>query len=628
MEFQVNKKDSIPKRFYVIRILLFLIGDYKKNILWMFLFMFIQSLISLIGLGLIVPLGSLVLNISYFDVSQDISSFSALQQFIITTSRDVYAYLHLSSPIQLVILLGAVFVCFYFVRLLLGLFLEYRINIFAYSAQNYVYKKFFLSYLTMPYVQFLGKNVSLYTHVLGLTQEISSTLRAVLLICNDAIFLCFIGISLFIWSPVLMGGILGIIVLGMVVNAFIKKYITRASGVLEKSLLAKNRVVFRGFFQFMFNKLYHLEKYLIRNIDGIQNNIMKSTSMLEVYKTLYKVIIEFITVVVVVVYLSYIASDSALVKEAITTFILLAAALVRIVPAWIRILGYLASVRAQEVNFTVIYNEYVHIMEHEEKEEVHADTYEPFSFNESIEVHKVHYSYPVQSQNVQEQKDKSEHTVKQSKVLRGICLTIHKGERIGFVGESGGGKTTLCNIIMGFLCPQKGNIFVDGKNIFDNKRGWQKHIGYVPQESLLSDDSIVNNIAYGEEPDTIDRKKVEMILKKLLLWGTVQGLPQGIDTPIGDFGKNLSGGQKQRMSIARALYRDPSVLVFDEATSNLDTKTEKEVQSAIDRIGRDKTIIIIAHRVNTLSKCDRIYSLSKGNVEFEGNYTQLLSFQK
>ena len=627
MKHYKNKEKNIPKNFYAIRVLWYLLGDHKKKLPLMFCFMLLQSLIALIGLGLIIPLASFVLNISYIDTSQDISSFSILQQLIINIARNVYRYLNISSPAQLVLLFGSLFICFYFLRLLLGLVLEYQINIFSYRAQNYVYKKFFSSYITMPYTQFLNKNVSSYTHILGITHNISSTLRSILLICNDITFLLFISISLFIWYPILIIGISGIITIGFCVSIFIKKFITKYTKIIERSQHAINQEKFRGFFQFIFNKLYHLENKIIQTMASINEKIAKSNSILVAFKSLYKVIIEFITIIVVVIYLSYISSDVSLVKDAIATFILLAAALVRIIPAWIRILGYFASIHSQEVNFSVIYNEYLNMSEYENSKEIYSDIPESFPFKETINIYNVNYIYPV-TQYIQEEKAEAVTTEQQNRVLQNISLIIRKGERIGFVGESGGGKTTLCNIIMGFLQPQKGEILIDGKNLFDNKRGWQRNIGFVPQDALLFDGTIVENIAYGDHKDTNDREKIETILKELLLWETVKRLPQGMDTLIGDFGKNISGGQKQRLSIARALYRDPSVLVFDEATSNLDTKTEKEIQSAIDRIGKDKTVIIIAHRTNTLSGCDRIYSLSKGNIEFEGNYKQLLSFQK
>ena len=209
--------------------------------------------------------------------------------------------------------------------------------------------------------------------------------------------------------------------------------------------------------------------------------------------------------------------------------------------------------------------------------------------------------------------------------LNNISVVIPANSCVAFVGATGAGKTTAIDLILGLLSPDQGKLLVDGVEInYNNRRQWQRAIGYVPQEIFLSDDSIAANIAFGEFPDRIDFQAVEAAARTADLHDFVtQELPDGFATKVGERGVRLSGGQRQRIGIARALYRDPSVLVFDEATSALDNVTESTVMSAIRNIGRKKTIIMIAHRLSTVRHCDTIFMMKGGRVVADGNYDEL-----
>ncbi len=196
--------------------------------------------------------------------------------------------------------------------------------------------------------------------------------------------------------------------------------------------------------------------------------------------------------------------------------------------------------------------------------------------------------------------------------LKDVSLAIPRNSSVAFVGESGAGKTTLADIILGLLKPTEGTVFVDGKNIFSDVREWQKKIGYIPQTINLLDDSIRRNIAFGVPDSEIDDIKVWKALEAAQLKSFAEQLPEGLNTSIGERGARLSGGQRQRIGIARALYCEPEVLIFDEATSSLDGETESEVMKAIADIKGKKTIIIIAHRLSTIESCDTIFELQSG----------------
>jgi len=230
--------------------------------------------------------------------------------------------------------------------------------------------------------------------------------------------------------------------------------------------------------------------------------------------------------------------------------------------------------------------------------------------NHALMLEAINYSYP-----------QANHTC-----IQNLSLSIRSCTTIGFVGYSGAGKTTLVDIILGLLTPDQGSINVDGEYLDDNNMSaWQKNIGYVPQNIYLTDSSISSNIAFGIDSEHIDINKVKRAaelahLDKFIL----EELSNGYDTLIGEAGVRLSGGQRQRIGIARALYHEPQLLIFDEATSALDNQTEKVIIDAIHNFSKKKTIILIAHRLQTVKDCDVIYVLEKGKIVGQGTYDELI----
>lgn len=198
-------------------------------------------------------------------------------------------------------------------------------------------------------------------------------------------------------------------------------------------------------------------------------------------------------------------------------------------------------------------------------------------------------------------------------ILNGATMTIKKGESVGIVGESGAGKSTAIDLLLGLLRPQKGQIIVDGLDIFENIRQWNSQIGYIPQMIFILDGTIRENIVFGRNYYESD-ERVWMALEDAALDEFVKGLPEGLDTRIGERGIRLSGGQRQRIGIARALYTDPQVLVFDEATSALDNETEAAIMESINGLKGSKTMVIIAHRLTTIENCDQVYRVDNGKI--------------
>jgi ATP-binding cassette subfamily C protein len=192
------------------------------------------------------------------------------------------------------------------------------------------------------------------------------------------------------------------------------------------------------------------------------------------------------------------------------------------------------------------------------------------------------------------------------------------------VGASGAGKTTIVDLILGLLEPNKGEILIDGLDIQQNLSAWQKTLGYIPQSIYLADETLRSNIAFGIPKGDIDEQKVLNAVKLAQLETLIQRLPAGLDTIIGENGTRLSGGQRQRVGIARALYHDPEVLVMDEATSALDNITEKQITGAIESLKGERTLIMIAHRLTTVKNCDMLYFMEEGKIVERGTYDDLV----
>jgi len=207
--------------------------------------------------------------------------------------------------------------------------------------------------------------------------------------------------------------------------------------------------------------------------------------------------------------------------------------------------------------------------------------------------------------------------------IKNITLKIKKGESVGFTGITGSGKSTLFHIMLGLLKPQQGTVKFNGVEIYKNLFNWRNQVGYISQNVYLNDDTIKNNIIFGNEDDEVNEVNLKSAIKNSGLSDFLETLPKGLNTTVGSDGIRLSGGQKQRIGIARSLYKKPEILFMDESTSSLDYKTEESIINKINTFSKDRTLIIIAHRLSTIKNCDVVYLLDQGRIIDQGKFFEI-----
>ena len=313
-------------------------------------------------------------------------------------------------------------------------------------------------------------------------------------------------------------------------------------------------------------------------------------------------------IMLLVVFVLLVRADGNL-TQTLPTLGVFAFAVMRLLPAVQQIYVSLTSLKYATATVNHIHSDYMEALAKEFEPE-HSRNSDVFALTKELRLNDVSFHYA-----------NSEKTA-----LDGVSMEIPARSTIGIVGGSGAGKTTLVDLVLGLFQPQAGRMSVDGLLIDQsNVQDWQKSIGYVPQDIFLSDQTVAENIAFGIDADKIDRDAVERAAKLAHLHEFVRNeLPNGYDTIVGERGVRMSGGQRQRIGIARAVYHQPSLLVMDEATSALDNITERYVMQAINSIRKEKTVILIAHRLTTVKNCDAIFLMEEGQVVAKGTYDELI----
>ena len=320
--------------------------------------------------------------------------------------------------------------------------------------------------------------------------------------------------------------------------------------------------------------------------------------------------LELVAVVGLATIVAVLIGTGAIVEEIVPVLALFAAALLRLKQAVWQFATTVNSLRYQHVSVNPVYDDIQELAASQANDEGTAtQARQPTPFTRDIEVRDVSFRYNASSRDA----------------LQGINLTIPRGASVGLVGATGAGKSTLADILLGLLQPTGGTVTVDGADVRDDLRGWQANLGYIPQSLYLIDDTLRRNIAMGLNDDEIDDARIQESTRIAQLDEVVAGLPDGLDTLLGDRGIRFSGGQRQRVCIARALYHNPSILVLDEATSALDNLTEQRMVQELEERRGDRTLIVIAHRLSTVMSCDCLFLMRDGKLEASGTYDELLA---
>ncbi len=347
-------------------------------------------------------------------------------------------------------------------------------------------------------------------------------------------------------------------------------------------------------------KVLHRESFFADNYESNGKIGAKLNQKYAIINALPRILIETIFMVSILGYLVVCVALGDDMTQMLPTLTAFGLAAVRLLPCVNRINTYLTDISYFRPCLDYVY-ENMNINEISKKTNqtlLPVDETKTMQLRNRIELKDIVYAYPNTDTLIFDHAD----------------MEIPYGKSIGIMGPSGAGKSTIVDILLGLLKVHEGQILCDGDNVFENYPAWLAQIGYIPQSIYLVDEPIRNNIAFGIADDEIDDNRIWQVLEEAQLKEFIQTLPEGLDTTIGDRGVRLSGGQRQRLGIARALYHNPEILVFDEATSALDNETEAAVMEAINSFHGKKTMVIIAHRLNTIEKCDIIYKVEGGKI--------------
>ena len=553
----------------------------KKSLLLLSGLLFIGMLFEILGLGILFPILTVLLDpekmgiwlneIAYFDFS-------------------IYSYNEI-----LIFCLVSIFVV-YLSKTLFLVYLTYKQNIILENVVAHIQKRLYSKYLFQSYKNHLYKNLSQMMKDVQLESiYFKNFFRSMLTLIVELALVSSIILTILYLEPV------GAISIGLIFGSLALLYFQVTKGKIKKwgdkrqsldSYISK--ILMNSLSGIKEVKLLDKENFFLDRFTKNNSDKVKVASNHQTLTQISRFYLELITIVGMVSLILILISNGVNTSEIVTLLGVFVAAAFRMIPSINRIIAALQNLKYYTSSVEVINEELFNIPLNKKDKPI------PFEFTKKTTIENLDFSY------------------KKKKILEGINLVIQKGETIGIIGESGSGKSTLVDLLNGLLKPTKGTIKVDDRNIEEFITSWQLSIGYVGQEIFLIDDTIRANIAFGIEEEKIDHNKINQVLKASQLSKFISELENGVETMVGDRGIQLSGGQRQRIGIARALYHNPSVLIFDEATASLDDQTEKQVMRSIYNLKQNKTMIIIAHRISTLNQCDKIYEIKHGQIKLKG----------
>ena len=548
-----------------------------RKLLEITVFSIIIPLSEVVGLSTIVPFMAMVTN----------------QNIIFENKylRLIYNFFNFGSTKSFIFYFGIAIIIIFLIKNILNIFFNYILGSFSRNSYYQFTCKLMENYLKYPYQNFVKKNSN------DLMKNITTEANLlVILIQNFLMMLSEIRVAFFIYLVMLYVDLKTtlFVTVFMGVSILLIKYLilnkTKKWGVeRSKAIEEYYQIIGSTFRNYKFIKLQSNDEKIMNNFQNSCNRYIKVDKKYMSSQPIPRLILEFLgfSIVVVLIIFSVMMYDENGLAKIMPVISIFFIGLYRILPSVNRIITYYQGILFYRKSLDTIVNEL--------ESKVENIGNKPIEFNKKIELKDICFEFE-----------------KEKEVLKNINLSIFKGEKVAFVGESGSGKTTLVDLITGLYKPKNGNVYLDDTKLEDKNIGyWRQSIGYIPQEVYLFDGTIADNVVFNRE---YNEEKLIESLKKARIWEFLKK-KEGLKTIVGDGGIMLSGGQKQRIAIARALYDEPEVLVLDEATSALDSETEEEIMKEIYDVSRDRTLIIVAHRLTTLKDCDRIFVINNGEVE-------------
>lgn len=521
---------------------------------------------------------------------------------------DIYRFLGMKSTSQFTIVMLLVIIAAFVVK---NVFLYFQNVVqlrFVYTNQFATSRRMMINFMERPYEYYLNADTSVIQR--SITSDVNNMYGLILSslqLLSEIIMFLVLVIVLMTQDPMMILTIALLLVIVLLVIKCILKPIMIKAG-------EDNQEYYSGLYKWIDQsamgikeiKIANKESYFINEYSKCGAGYVGAVQKYNIYNATPRLLIETVCIAGLVLYLILQIASGKEVAAMITQIGVFAVAAMRLLPSANRINNYLTSISYFEPFFMGVSD---NLQEEINDRNVNydAEAYEArkeikkLPVLKKIELKDIVYKYPNTDVLIFNHAD----------------MEIPVGCSVGVVGTSGAGKTTIIDVLLGLLNIQEGSILADGVEVREHYEEWLKNIGYIPQTIFMIDASIRKNVAFGVPDEEIDDNKVWQALKEAQLDEFVRGLPEGLDTGIGERGIRLSGGQRQRIGIARALFEDPEVLVLDEATSALDNETEAAIMDSINRLHGRKTLIIIAHRLQTIEKCDMVYRVENGQIARE-----------
>ncbi len=561
----------------------------KVHLMFLGIMIFVGGIVETLGVSAMLPVISVILD------QESLQSYE-----IVGTVMDI---LHIENMQAFTMFLLAMLIAVYVLKNLYTVWLTYEQNRFITINKNKMISQVLREFLNRPYEFYLDADIpTVFRMTDSDIPNLFQLMMVLLQFASEAIVFIFLAGVLVVtdWKmAVMMVGVFGIVTVLMSkgmkprLNALGKK------NQEIQSRIAKWRI--QAIYGIKDVKVLHREEFFAYNYENSGRYGATLSQKYAVLNCIPKNLIETVFIGSLVGYIMVYIGTGNDVDKLVTVLSIYAVAAIRLMPCLNRINTYLAEIAYNQPCLDYVYeNMKVSRKSMEENSYLRTGDYgKKMGIHDKIELKNITYAYPNTEKKIFDQAN----------------MTIPYGKSVGIMGTSGAGKSTAVDIILGLLHVQEGSITCDGKNIFESYASWLAQVGYIPQTIYLVDESIRENIGFGIKVEDIDEKRVWETLEEAQLKDFVESLPEGLDTKVGDRGVRLSGGQRQRIGIARALYHNPEILVFDEATSALDNETEAALMEAINSFHGKKTMIIIAHRLNTIENCDIIYKVSEGKIE-------------